>query len=348
MKDKNKPTKAINLALQGGGSHGAFTWGVLDYFLDQRSLEIESISGTSAGAVNAALLISGYEAGGRAGAKQALADFWRAVSSSSLHKLVSRSLFDHFNSRWSLDDSPAFLWFDLMTRVTSPYQINPLNINPLKTLLQSHIDFNQLNCCTEIKIFISATNVETGQVKVFRNREVDIDVVLASTCLPLLFQAVEIENIPYWDGGFMGNPILYPFYYECDSRDIVIVKINPFARTGTPKTAREILNRMDEINFNSSLIKDLRSIRFVQKLLAEHKIDDEKYKAMLIHVIDGDEHLLPLSASSKFNTEWDFIEHLYNCGREIAEKWFKGNRKHLGKKSSFDLDDLFDSDDQPD
>ncbi len=340
MASKNKQTKAINLALQGGGSHGAFTWGVLDYFLEQDAIEIESISGTSAGAVNAALLISGFEIGGKERAKNALKKFWQAVSDSGLHNLIPRSPFNQFNGDWSLDDSPVFFWFDLMTRVTSPYQINPLNINPLKKLLESHIDFSKLNRCSQIKIFVSATNVETGQAKIFHNNDINIDVILASACLPLLLQAVEIENTPYWDGGFMGNPVLYPFYYECNSPDIVIVKINPFKRAGTPTTAREILNRMDEINFNSSLIKDLRAIRFVKKLLSEHKIDNDEYRNVFIHIIDGDEHLLPLSASSKFNTEWEFIQYLHDCGREVAEKWLKDNNKHLGKKSSFNLDEL--------
>ena len=326
MTGKNRQPKTINLALQGGGSHGAFTWGVLDYLLEQQTLEIESISG--------------FESNGKTGAKDALKNFWQAVSQSGLHNLVPRSIFNQLNGDWSLDDSPVFLWLDLMSRVSSPYQSNPLNINMLKSLLEEHVNFDKLNQCSQITAFISATNVETGQAKIFHNDEINIDVILASACLPLLFQAVEINNTPYWDGGFMGNPVLYPFYYECDSRDIVIVKINPFERQGTPKTAREILNRMDEINFNSSLIKDLRAIRFVKNLLADHKIDDEKYRNMLIHIIDGDQHLLPLSASSKFNTEWDFIQHLHGCGRQIAEQWLKRNHKLLGKKSSFNLDEL--------
>ena len=338
---KSKKIDPVNLALQGGGAHGAFTWGVLDYILQQETIEIESISGTSAGAVNAAVLISGYEAGGRQGARDALKKFWRLISRPSFHRLVSQSLPAAMHSQWSLDKSPFFLWFDLVSRVSSPYQLNPLNINPLKSVFESSINFELIHCCTDIRLFVSATNVETGQARIFHNKDIDIDVMLASTCLPLLFQAVEIEGTPYWDGGYMGNPVLHPIYYESDSNDILIIKINPFKRSGVPKTARDILNRIDEINFNSSLIKDLRAIRFVQRLLDEHKINAENYKRMLIHVIDGDEYLLPLSASSKFNTEREFIDFLHQAGLDVAEQWFVKNKRYIGKKSSFDLDALF-------
>ena len=336
-----KKIKPINLALQGGGAHGAFTWGVLDYILQCDDIEIESLSGTSAGAVNAAVLISGFESGGRVGAREALKKFWASVSRPEFHKTINQALPKAIRSDWSLDKSPFFLWFDLVSRISSPYQLNPLNINPLKTILEESINFKLINHCTKIKLFISATNVETGQAKVFHNQDVNVDVMLASTCLPLLFQAVEIDNTPYWDGGYIGNPVLYPVFYECDSSDLLVVKINPFKRVGTPTTSREILNRIDEINFNSSLIKDLRSIRFVQRLLVENKVNPEDYKHMLIHVIDGDDYLVPLSASSKFNTEKQFIDFLHQAGLKVAEQWFDDNRKSLGKKSSFDLDALF-------
>ena len=341
MSAKAKKNKPINLALQGGGAHGAFTWGVLDYILHKEDLEIESLSGTSAGAVNAAVLISGFESAGRAGAREAMKKFWSSVSRPDFHAALNKALPNPMQKDWSLDKSPFFLWFDLLSRVSSPYQLNPLNINPLKSILEESINFDLINHCTKIKLFISATNVETGQAKIFHNRDVDVNVMLASTCLPLLFQAVEIEGTPYWDGGYIGNPVLYPVYYECDSKDLLIIKINPFKRAGTPTTAREILNRIDEINFNSSLIKDLRAIRFVQRLLSEHKVRSENYKHMLIHVIDGDEYLVPLSASSKFNTEKQFIDFLHTAGWNVAEQWFSENQGHLGKKSSFDLDALF-------
>ena len=338
-----KKSKPVNLALQGGGAHGAFTWGVLDYILQCEDIEIESLSGTSAGAVNAAVLTCGLESGGRDGAREALGKFWASVSRPDFHQSISKALPGAIRNDWSLDKSPFFLWFDLISRVSSPYQLNPLNINPLKAVLEESIDFDLIKHCTKIKLFISATNVETGQAKVFHNQDINVDVMLASTCLPLLFQAVEIDNIPYWDGGYIGNPVLYPVYYECDSRDLLIVKINPFKRVGTPTTSREILNRIDEINFNSSLIKDLRAIRFVQRLLAKHKVESENYKHMLIHIIDGDDYLVPLSASSKFNTEKQFIDFLHQAGLKVAEQWFDDNRKHLGKKSSFNVDALFET-----
>ncbi|MCB1808172.1 MAG: patatin-like phospholipase family protein, partial [Candidatus Competibacteraceae bacterium] len=269
--------KAINLALQGGGAHGAFTWGVLDRLLTDQRIRIEGISGTSAGAMNAAVLADGMRKGGPEQARQSLHDFWRAVSNSARFSPLQRTALDALLSNWNLDHSPGYVGFDLLTRLTSPYDLNPLNINPLRDLVAELIDFDSARRCDQVKLFISATNVHTGRVRVFRQTEITADVLMASACLPLVFQAVEIDNVPYWDGGYTGNPALFPLFYECTSNDIVIVQINPQKINYTPRSAREILNRLNEITFNASIQRELRSIEFVDRLLEQHRLDPEHY-----------------------------------------------------------------------
>ncbi|GJL80493.1 MAG: alpha/beta hydrolase [marine bacterium B5-7] len=331
----------INLALQGGGAHGAFTWGILDRLLEDGRLDIEAISGTSAGAMNAVVLCHGYVADGRDGARQSLNDFWKSVSDAAQFSPIRRSAIDMFMGNWSLDTSPAFMFFDILSRVASPYDLNPLNINPLRDLLESIVDFEKLQKAREIRLFIAATNVHTGRVRVFRCAELTADCVMASACLPFLFQAVEIDGIPYWDGGFMGNPVLYPFFYECKSKDILLVQINPTVRNETPKSAREILNRMNEITFNSSLMKELRAVEFVGRLIDEGHIDEGYYRKIFMHVIHGDEALREMSASSKVNAEWLFLTTLRDLGRQTAKAWLEKNLDLVGTRSSVDLRQFF-------
>jgi NTE family protein len=232
--------KRINLALQGGGSHGAFAWGVLDRLLEDNCIDFDGISATSVGAVNATVLAYGLAVGGRAGARHALAHIWRRVASP-----LQPTLFDRLTGNQSLETSPAFVQFDIMTRLFSPYQLNPFNINPLRSILCDTVDFDAIrNAHCPIKLFLSATNVRTGKIRVFDNDEIGPDAVLASACLPFLFQAIEIDGEHYWDGGYMGNPAIFPLIYNCDSRDVVIVHINPIERPDVPKTPGEILNRI--------------------------------------------------------------------------------------------------------
>jgi len=342
------PIKRINLALQGGGSHGAFTWGVLDRLLEEPSLHIDSISGTSAGAMNAVVLADGLTRGnvkGRAAAslcaRQKLEKFWRAVSGAAQGSVVQRTPINRLLGNWSMNGSWGYHFSESVSRLFSPYETNPLNINPLKNLLESVVDFDNVNQCNDIKLFISATNVHTGRVKVFDSHNLSSDIVLASACLPQVFQAVEIDGIPYWDGGYMGNPSLFPFRDHTVTADIVVVQINPVERIGVPRTTQEIQNRLNEINFNSSLLKELRAIDFVTRLLDEGKLDEQHYRRERIHIIENQDELIPLGASSKINAEWKFLQHLRDVGRDTADRWIGENFDQIGVASTVDLPAMF-------
>ena len=328
--------KSIELALQGGGTHGAFTWGVLDCLLADKRLRIEGISGTSAGAMNAVVLADGLNRGGAEGARQALEQFWRAVSRAARASPIRRTPLDMLLGRWSVDYSPGYIFFDLLTRSMSPYELNPLNLNPLRDLLIEQVDFDRVRCCTEVKLFIAATNVRTGQAKIFRGPELSAESILASACLPFLYQAVEIDGEAYWDGGYMGNPVLFPLIDECDAQDLIIVQINPIRRKEVPRRAQDIHNRLNEITFNSSLIKELRSIMLLKALVDEEGFNRAQHKDMLLHWIDAADELQALGVSSKLNAEWDFLVHLHDIGWRTTEAWLEQNFDRLGRESTFD------------
>lgn len=338
---QQKPTKTIDLALQGGGSHGALTWGVLDRILEDERLEIAGISGTSAGAMNAVVLAQGFHQGGRDGARQALAAFWRAVSDAARFSPVQRSWWNRLTGNFNLDRSPGYLFFDNLTRLFSPYELNPFDINPLRDLVADTVDFDQVNSCAVPKIFVTATNVRTGRARVFTQPHLSVETIMASACLPSVYQAVEIDGEAYWDGGYIGNPALHPLVDETDCRDMVIVKINPMTRHALPRTGYDILNRVNEISFNSSLIKDLRTIHLLQKLIEAEGIATERYRDMRVHLIHADEELQDLASSSKLNAEWTFLSHLQQRGRAWAHQWLEANYDGIGVRSTFDLDALF-------
>lgn len=329
--------KTIELALQGGGAHGALTWGVLDRLLEEDRLKIEGVSGTSAGAMNAAVMADGLEAGGRDGARAHLARFWKAVSDAALGSPIQRSWWARFTNNWSLESSPGYLMLDQLTRVFSPYELNPMNLNPLRDIVQANVDFERVNHCRAIKLFVAATNVRSGQPKVFRQPEITADTLMASAALPFMFQAVEIDGEAYWDGGFMGNPVLFPLVDECDARDLVLVQINPFYRPELPTTAREIINRLNEITFNASLIKELRSLLLLKQLIDAENLERERYRDMRLHRIDADEDLRQLQASSKLNAEWAYLCHLRDIGRTRTEHWLQTHWDALGNESTFDV-----------
>jgi NTE family protein len=335
-----KPTQ-VNLALQGGGSHGAFTWGVLDKLLEDGRLSFPGISGTSAGAINTVVYADGMMNGGPDGAREALHDFWHKLSLAGQWSPIKRNPLGMIMENWSLDKSPGFHINNLLTQSFSPYQLNPLNLNPLKYLLENSIDFERVRHCNMTKLFISATNVETGRVKVFEHHDLTIDMVLASCCLPMQFQAVEIDGTPYWDGGYMGNPALFPFYESTKCSDIVVIQINPIERKGTPRTPQEITDRINEIGFNSSLLKDLRSIEFVSRLIKKGVLSDKEYRDNHIHIIENQDALIPLGVSSKMNVEWKFLKHLRDIGRDTARSWLEKNFCSIGKKSTVDLTAMF-------
>ena len=334
--------KSINLALQGGGSHGAFTWGVLDRMFEEDRLWIEGISGTSAGAMNAVVATQGMFDGGAAGARVALEEFWRAVSRAGQSSPIRRTPLDVMLGSWSLDNSPGYVWSDMLSRMASPYDLNPLGFNPLRDLVRDFIDFDKVAKCPDMGLYISATNVETGRARVFHREEVTLDVVMASACLPTMFKAVEIDGVPYWDGGFMGNPVLFPFIDHSPSSDIVIVQINPLKRPGTPRRARDIQNRVNEITFNASLLRDLRTIDLIHRLIEDGALSDNEYRRMNLHMIDGCDDMLALDASSKLNSEWAFLIHLRDLGRAYADRWLAANFDKIEVESTLDLRAMFD------
>jgi len=334
--------KILNVALQGGGTHGAYTWGVLDRLLEEEDIIIDSVSGTSAGAMNAVVLSGGFRAGRHAGAKAALSDFWHEISAvSAIANPVKATFFEQWRDQWNLDGTVSYEMFDLLTRMFSPYQINPFNLNPLRTLLTSQIDWEIINRGGDIPIFITATSVRSGRARVFRCHEVTVDTLLASACIPFYFQTVEIDGEPYWDGGYMGNPSLWPLIYHAKSRDILLIQINPLEREGTPHKASEIINRLNEINFNSSLIAEMRAIDFVARLIEDNHLSEEKYKRLNMHMIPAPDVTYQLNASSKLNTDMQFLNLLRDIGRNAAEKWIRENKRHIGERGTVDIRETF-------
>ena len=328
----------IDLALQGGGAHGAFTWGVLDRLLEEPRLQIEGISGTSAGAMNAAVLAHGHAAGGAQGARAALEDFWHRVSRAALLSPFRRTPLDMMMGRWTLDTSPVFLALDLAARVFSPYDLNPRGANPMRDILNACVDFARL-AQSPIRLFVTATNVRTGRGRVFRNSELTPDALLASACLPTLFQAIEIDGEPYWDGGYVGNPTITPLVRECASSDTILVQVNPIERPGTPRTAREILDRLNEVSFNSPLMKELRLIAVLRQVANPGDCEGARWAGMRIHRI-ASAMMTELGYSSKLNAEWAFFTMLRDEGRRCAQTFLNDHMKDLGRRSTLDLDQL--------
>ncbi len=333
--------KTVNLALQGGGAHGAFAWGVLDRLLEDERIGYSAVSATSAGAMNATVLAYGLTIGGREGARRELAKFWKKISEAGSRGPLQPSWLDKMMKNHSLDYSPAFMMFDIMSRLMSPAQFNPLNLNPLKDVLLECVDFEKLRRDCPIKVFLSATNVRTGKVKMFENHELRVEAVLASGCLPFMFHTVEIDGEAYWDGGYMGNPAIFPLIYGSTTSDVIIVHINPLYREEIPNTARDIMNRINEISFNSSLMREMRAIAFVSHLIQDGQLDDEKHRQMLIHSIRNDEHMRSLGVASKLNPDWDFLQDLRDVGRATASQWLEENFDHIGVQTTTDIKGLF-------
>ena len=328
----------VDLALQGGGSHGAFTWGVLDRLLEEPWLRIEAISGTSAGAMNAAVLVDGWMQGGAQGARATLATYWRQVSRAAAFSPVQRSPLDRLMGRWTLDTSPAYVMMNMMARMLSPYDLNPLGLNPLRKILTETINFDRL-AQAPILLFITATSVRTGRGRIFRNREITPDVLLASACLPTVFQAVEIDGEPYWDGGYAGNPTLTPLVRESEAHDTILVQINPRERLEPPRTATDILNRLNEISFNSPLMKELRMIALLREVSDPGHGEGARWAGMRMHRIMSDA-LADFGASSKMNAEWAFVSLLKEEGRKSADAFLAEHGHDLGQRSTADIDVL--------
>jgi NTE family protein len=329
------PRKRVNLALQGGGAHGAFTWGVLDALLEDGRLDIVAMSGTSAGAMNAVALADGLREAGVKGARDQLERFWRGVSvdgnySESQRKALGLAFgfWDPFKVRES--------WASALANFASPYELNPLDINPLRDVVGREIDFKAVRESGGPKLFIAATNVYTGRVRIFRRSELTVDMLMASACLPTVFQAVEIDGIPYWDGGYMGNPVLFPFFTETDCEDVVLVQINPIERRETPHSVRDILSRLDEITFNSPLLQEFRAIDFVSRLIEAGRLDGTHYKQVRMHLV-ASEKLMKFGARSRMDADYEFFRELFDIGRHAGAEFLQENFEAIGSHGTLDL-----------
>lgn len=339
--DKPQGKKRINLALQGGGAHGAFTWGVLDHLLEDGRLTVEGISGTSAGAVNAVMLADGLRRGGPDEARKRLADFWKAASLGGDLPAVQRAVLNRLFSLLPSQGSPTLDWLTAWSRHLSPYDFNPLNINPLKELIERFVDFEGLRGDASRQLFIAATNVQTGRLHIFPREKISAEAVMASACLPTVFRAVEIDGVPYWDGGYLGNPVLYPFFRSTDAEDALIVQINPLVRKKIPTSTREIMSRVNEITFNSSLMAELRAIEFVNRLIDQGRLPrgtgTNEYRQIKVHRIVLEGLGERFSTASKLRNDFESFELLRKLGQRAARRFLEAHYDDIGVQSSVDL-----------
>ncbi len=333
--------KPVNLALQGGGSHGAYAWGVLDTFAEDARLDVVGISGASAGAMNAVVYAAGLAEGGRDGARAKLEQFWLSVSTEGSLAPAQRKFVNAWLRPWGLA-SPgmqwAVAWAEALSQFVSPYTLNPFNINPVRGHLAAAVDFERLRASDDLKLFVAATNVRTGRGEIFRRGVLTVDHVMASACLPTLFQAVEIDGDVYWDGGYAGNPPLWPLFYETRCNDVVIVQINPIERAAVPRTPEDISNRLDEITFNSPLIGELRAADFVARLIRSGVLKSPDYRLERLHRIGGAGRLECFDAATKFNVSWPFLRELRDLGRADARAWLEANFDAIGVEGTLDMD----------
>lgn len=338
----NLEKKHIGIALQGGGAHGAFTWGVLDRLLEEDAIIAEAMCGTSAGALNAVTCAYGLHLGGPQKAKELLEKLWRKIALSGGF-FFKPGLFDRTYSNGDIYNSPGYMFFNAVSQVFSPYNFNPTNYNPLRDILTDLIDFKELQLYNKKKLFICATNVKTNRAKIFSNKDITVDALLASTCLPQLFQAVHIDGEYYWDGGYMGNPPIFPIITNTSVKDIVLVKINSININSVPTTARDIADRVNEISFNSSLINEMKLIHYRNELIRNGilKSDNKTNREIYVHTISGYNALSQLKYSSKMNVSLDFLLELKEKGREIADNWIRTDYPEVGLKSTFDVEEHF-------
>ena len=329
--------KRIKLALQGGGSHGAFTWGVLDRLLADERLEIEAVVGTSAGAMNAAVVVDGLIAGGPEEARRRLDAFWEGVGAMFTFSPIQPTPYDMMFSAGNMDFSPVWRVADVLMRQFSPYELNPLNGNPLHEHLEAMVDFERLRSAQGPALFACATNVLTGRLRVFERAEISAAAIMASACVPLLHHAVEVDGQHYWDGGYCGNPPIFPLIYMGGAPDILIVQLNPINIPEVPRDIRAIVDRMNTLAFNSSLMREMRMIRFVTELIDKGDLPAGKYMRCFIHTVDAEEELAAFNASSKMNGSIDFLRHLRALGVARAEAFLAAHFEDIGERSSTDV-----------
>lgn len=341
MTDGN--VKGVNFALQGGGAHGAFVWGVLDRVLEEGRLGIEAISATSAGAMNAVALASGMALGGAETARQTLHEFWYGVSRMDL-------MFDLFSPlnqfiqalKLPPEYHPFHALIHTLTHTVPPDLLNPFHVNPLRSLLLKVIDFDRLNASLDApQLFLNATNVRTGKIKVFQTPSISAEAVLASACLPPYFQTVEIDGEHYWDGGYLGNPAIYPLIYRRGSHDVIIVQVTAIRRDELPTSAADVLHRINEISFNSSLMREMRAVAFATRLIDNGELDEDKHSRMFIHWIGNDRLMSQLGTATQFHPEWSLLCRLRDEGRQAARSWLDSHFEQVGRSSTVDVTEMF-------
>ncbi|NJO01164.1 MAG: patatin-like phospholipase family protein [Bacteroidia bacterium] len=337
-----KAEKHLALALQGGGAHGAFTWGVLDRFLEEENLILEGFCGTSAGAMNATILAYGLHLSGRRVARELLHNFWKKTSDTAANSLLQPNWLDKtFGKQGNMNFSWGYNMLELSSLYFSPYHMNPYGYNALRDILTEMVDFERLRACRVTKLFVCATNVRRGRVRVFKLDEISIEAVLASATLPQLFHAITIEGEDYWDGGYMGNPPIFPLIDGTDCKDIMIVQINPVNIPQTPRTALEIQDRMNELSFNASLMLEMRRIDFVDRLLKEGINPNNRFRPLNFHNINPEKDIWDLNVSSKLNADWEFLTYLRDLGRTYAEEWLDKHYDHIGVESTCNIRENF-------
>lgn len=336
--EKNPPkTKKVAFALQGGGAHGAFTWGILDKFLEDGRFEIEGLSGTSAGGLNSVALIQGMMKGGPEGARKELHHLWQSVAKMSSMGPFKNTPYESFLGQYNLDRSLGYIGMNFLKSMFSPYEFNPFNIDPFKDFIEDFFDFEALREYRKIKLFLCATQVSSGKLKLFSLEDLSLDVIRASACLPFLFQAVKIGDEHYWDGGFVGNPAIYPLIYNCETSDIFVVQLSVMRRKQLPRTAAEIRDRHKEITYNACLMREMRSIDFVTELIDKGLLDKDKIKRLFMHLLRDENLFGSLNISSALNASWDFIEFLFNQGRLVAHDWIRKHYDDIGVRTTTDM-----------
>ena len=333
---KNDGKKHVSIAMQGGGAHGAFTWGVLDRLLEEKDFVIEGVSGASAGGMNAVSVAQGIMDGGNEGAREALDKYWKINAEAGKTSILKTGVIDTLLGKYTMLHTPAFIITDLLCKFLSPYQFNPSGSNPLKSIVEELFDFDRLNEFDGVRIFLSATHVYTGKIKTFSNinHELCTEAMLATACLPTLFHAVMVKGEYYWDGGYTGNPVIYPLIYDCEPADIMLIKLNPTHRNRLPLTPGEISDRMNEITNNTSIMREMRSMHFITKLIDDGIVAPGKLKRMNVHLIENEATFQDLGWSSKLNTDWEFLSHLKEEGRKTADKWIEKNYDKIGKQTT--------------
>ncbi|MBX9977693.1 MAG: patatin-like phospholipase family protein [Alphaproteobacteria bacterium] len=334
--------KPVAIALQGGGSHGAFSWGVMDRLLEDGRFKIEGLTGTSAGGMNAVAVAQGLMKGGNQQAREELRNFWQEISNVGKHSsLNNRGPVDKMMGKYTMYNSPGFMIFDLLSRMFSPYELNPSGHDPLKETIEKCFDFDKLRKYKDCKVYLCATHVFSGRLKVFSLDEMRVECLLATACLPTIHNAIKVDGEYYWDGGFIGNPVFFPLIYNCETPDIIMIQLNPTVRNTLPTTSRQIGDRLNEITNNASVVREMRAISFISDLIDQGLLDKNKVKRVHMHVIEDEEVFQELGWSSKLNTEWEFLTHLFEKGRRAADKWIKENYDNVGKKTTAPMKEHF-------